>query len=106
MIGPASTSSSCCPGEREGLDALDLVGQESRAPACSCVVVEEVRAQGRQGYLADAHVVYDHRYRGGQIAEVGCWCSVGGISSTRSLQTPTALKSRSRGGGARAHHRG
>jgi hypothetical protein len=27
-----------------------------------------------QGYLvADAHVVYDHLYVGGQVIEVGCW---------------------------------
>ncbi|HVY25659.1 MAG TPA: IS66 family transposase [Polyangiaceae bacterium] len=30
--------------------------------------------EGYKGYLvADAHVVYDHLYRGGQIIEVGCW---------------------------------
>jgi len=30
--------------------------------------------EGYRGYLvADAHVVYDHLYRGGQITEVGCW---------------------------------
>jgi transposase len=29
---------------------------------------------GYQGYLvADAHSVYDHLYRGGQVVEVGCW---------------------------------
>lgn len=29
---------------------------------------------GYAGYLvADAHVVYDHLYRGGQVVEVGCW---------------------------------
>lgn len=30
--------------------------------------------EGYSGYLvADAHIVYDHLYRGGQIIEVGCW---------------------------------
>ena len=29
---------------------------------------------GDRGYLvADAHIVYDHLYRGGQVIEVGCW---------------------------------
>jgi hypothetical protein len=29
---------------------------------------------GYSGYLvADAHVVYDHLYRNGQVVEVGCW---------------------------------
>jgi len=42
-------------------------------PKHDSAAVDELLA-GYQGYLvADAHVVYDHLFKSGQVVEVGCW---------------------------------
>jgi hypothetical protein len=46
---------------------------------------------GYQGFLvADAHTVYDHLYRSGDVVEVNCWAHYPGATVIRGASTIAA----------------